>query len=135
VQFKWNVINSLEVLLRTSILRLRLRHTTQMFNIILFSNWCNILLLHITFCHSIVYFVLYKRTIFTLVTLYMKTKPPMISTDYECHMTYYYEFVPRGRELVISPLNMCTCTNWNNDVTFYVINKLTVILVKIGFNF
>jgi hypothetical protein len=45
----------------------------------------------------------------------------MISTDYECHVTY--EFVALGQELVISPLTMSTCTNRNNDVTFYVIKS------------
>jgi hypothetical protein len=46
----------------------------------------------------------------------------MISTDYECHVTYYefatdyechvtyYEFAARGRELVISPQNMSIAT-------------------------
>jgi hypothetical protein len=55
----------------------------------------------------------------------------MILTNYECNVTYY-ELAARGRELVIMPLNMCTSTNWNNDVIFYVTKQLTV-KVKEGF--
>jgi hypothetical protein len=62
--------------------------------------------------------------------LYIVTKLPVISTDYECHVTYY-EFAARDRELVISPQNKCTFTNWNNDVIFYVIKQFTV-KVKVG---